>query len=81
VEQHPKMNFHVTPTQKKILQLCAEGHRAKEIAHLLRRSRRTIEEHLIQTRKTVGARTLPHLIALAAQCGVLQEISPSTRKI
>jgi DNA-binding NarL/FixJ family response regulator len=60
----------LTPRQREILQLLAEGRSAKEIGTALQISARTVESHKYQMMETLGLRTNADLIHLAIQSGL-----------
>jgi len=65
----------LTPRQREVLQLLAEGRSAKEIASSLAISARTVEFHKYQMMETLGIRTNAALIHFALKHGLV-EISP-----
>jgi DNA-binding NarL/FixJ family response regulator len=60
----------ITPRQREVLQLVAEGRSAKEIAALLRISRRTAEFHKARLMETLGLQTTAELVQYAIRTGV-----------
>ena len=60
----------LTPRQREVLQLVAEGHSAKEIAAVLRISRRTAEFHKARLMDTLGIQNTAELIQYAIRTGV-----------
>jgi DNA-binding NarL/FixJ family response regulator len=60
----------LTPRQREVLQLVAEGRSAKEIAGLLRISRRTAEFHKARLMESLGLETTAELIQFAIRTGV-----------
>lgn len=54
----------LTPRQRQVAGLAAQGKSAKEIAHDLGRSQRTVEEHLAKARERTGAASTAELVAL-----------------
>jgi DNA-binding NarL/FixJ family response regulator len=60
----------LTPRQREVLQLVAEGRSAKEIAALLRISRRTAEFHKARLMETLGVQNTAELIQYAIRTGV-----------
>lgn len=62
----------VTPRQREVLQLLAEGHSAKEIAASLSISARTVEFHKYQLMETLGLRTNAELIHFAIKHGLVE---------
>jgi DNA-binding NarL/FixJ family response regulator len=60
----------LTPRQREVLQLVAEGRSAKEIAAALRISRRTAEFHKARLMEALGARTTAELVQYAIRTGI-----------
>ena len=61
----------LSPMQKKIVALLAEGYNAKNIAILLGRKRPTISNQLSHACRKTGANGQAHLVSLAYQSGEL----------
>ena len=55
----------LTPRQREVLQLIAEGHPFIEVADILVISLRTVNAHSYQLRQRLEARTLAHAVYLA----------------
>ena len=62
----------LTPRQRQILQLVAEGRSAKEIAASLSISTRTVEFHKYQMMETLDLRTTAALIHFAIKHGLVE---------
>ena len=62
----------LTPRQREILQLVAEGHTNKEIAQRLGLSHRTVEVHRNQLMKRLGIHDLPGLVRFAVRVGLVE---------
>ena len=60
----------LTPRQREVLQLVAEGHSAKEIARLLHISPRTAEFHKARLMETLGATSTADLVRHAIHHGL-----------
>lgn len=60
----------LTPRQREVLQLLAEGRSAKEIAARLGLSARTVEHHKYRLMERIGVRTNAELIRYAVQHGI-----------
>jgi DNA-binding NarL/FixJ family response regulator len=60
----------LTPRQREVLQLVAEGRSAKEIAALLHISRRTAEFHKARLMETLGVQNTAELVQYAIRTGV-----------
>jgi len=61
----------ITPRQREVLQLLAEGRSAKEIASSLAISARTVEFHKYQLMETLGLHTNAELIHFAIKHGLV----------
>ena len=61
----------LTPRQRQVLQLVAEGRTMKEIAALLSMSTRTAETHKYQMMQALGCRTTADLVRYAVACGIV----------
>ncbi|MHC5541687.1 response regulator [Singulisphaera rosea] len=66
-DQTPRL----TPRQREVLQLSAEGRSAKEVASLLHISPRTAEFHRARILKTLGIRTTAELVQYAIRNGLI----------
>ena len=62
----------LTPRQREVLQLLAEGRSAKQIASSLSISTRTVEFHKYQMMETLGLRTNAELIHFAIKNGLVE---------
>ena len=62
----------LTPRQREVLQLLAEGRSAKEIATSLSISARTVEFHKYQMMETLGLRTNAELVHFALKNGLVE---------
>jgi DNA-binding NarL/FixJ family response regulator len=60
----------LTPRQREVLQLVAEGRSAKQIAAILHISRRTAEYHKARLMETLGAENTAELIQYAIRTGI-----------
>lgn len=61
----------LTPRQREVLQLSAEGRSAKEVAGLLRISPRTAEYHRASVMKVLGIRSTAELVQYAIRNGII----------
>lgn len=68
-EAPAKLFTSLTPRQREVLQLVAEGRAAKEIAHLLDISVKTVEFHKKQLMEELNLRSTAELIRYAVQEG------------
>lgn len=72
----------LTPRQRQVLQLTAEGRSMKQIARILGISRRTAESHKYQLMRTLGVGSTPQLVQHAIRFGLIsvdaQMTTPTT---
>lgn len=61
----------LTPRQREILQLIAEGHTSKQIAALLHRSEKTIEAHRIRLMNQLDIHDVAGLVRYAIRTGLV----------
>jgi DNA-binding NarL/FixJ family response regulator len=61
----------LTPRQREILQLVAEGNTSKEIAERLGLSFKTVEAHRAQIMERLGVRDLAGLVRFAVRVGLV----------
>jgi DNA-binding NarL/FixJ family response regulator len=61
----------LTPRQREVLQLIAEGHTTKEIAQILEISQKTVETHRMNTMKRLGIYDVPGLVRYAIRVGLV----------
>ena len=62
----------LTPRQREVLQLAAEGHSAKQVAAVLGISPRTVEFHKYQAMEALGLHTNAELIHFAIKHGLVE---------
>lgn len=63
----------LTPRQKEVLQLIAEGHSTKEIAERLGVSIKTVEAHRANLMERLDIRDVPGLVRLAIRSGLVSQ--------
>ncbi|MFQ5656399.1 MAG: response regulator [Candidatus Methylomirabilales bacterium] len=68
--QRQKTSFTLTPRQREVLQLVAEGRSAKEIASLLNISPRTVEFHKYRIMEDLEIRSNAELVQYAIRHGI-----------
>jgi DNA-binding NarL/FixJ family response regulator len=73
--RQPDKTPHLTPRQREILQLFAEGHSVKEIAQILNISPRTVEFHKYNLISTLNLKNFAALIQYAIKHGI-PEVEP-----
>jgi DNA-binding NarL/FixJ family response regulator len=61
----------LTPRQREILQLLAEGKHTKEIASVLDVSVKTVESHRLQLMERLNIHDVPGLVRYAVRCGLV----------
>jgi DNA-binding NarL/FixJ family response regulator len=61
----------LTPRQREVLQLMAEGRTPKEIATVLNVSNRTVEFHKYRIMEILGLRTVAELAGYAVKQGIV----------
>nr|MBI3611954.1 response regulator transcription factor [Nitrospirota bacterium] len=61
----------LTSRQREILQLLAEGHTTKDIAHMLQLSAKTVETHRAQLMERLGIHDVPGLVRYAIRVGLV----------
>ncbi|MBY0373880.1 MAG: LuxR C-terminal-related transcriptional regulator, partial [Bryobacteraceae bacterium] len=66
-----RQTIEVTPRQREVLQLLAEGKSAKEIGALLDISPRTVETHKYKMMDDLGVKTTAELIQHAVRLGLI----------
>jgi DNA-binding NarL/FixJ family response regulator len=66
----------LTPRQREVLQLIAEGRTMKEIASILNISVRTVESHKYEMMEALGVQTNAELVQYAIKIGLVS-VSPS----
>ena len=71
VGQRTKVTMNLTPRQKQVLRLVAEGRSARRIGGLLNISPRTVEYHKYRLMKDLGLRTSAELIRYAVTRGLV----------
>ncbi len=62
----------LTPRQRQILQLIAEGKSTKQIALLLKVSVKTVESHRVQLMKRLGVQDVASLVRYAVRIGLVE---------
>jgi DNA-binding NarL/FixJ family response regulator len=68
---HRTVAGRLTPRQREVLQLLAEGRQVKEIAELLHISPRTAEFHKYSIMEAIGAHTVAELLRYASRHGIV----------
>lgn len=69
--RHQRQTIDLTPRQRQVLQLLAEGKSAKEIGALLEISARTVETHKYKMMDDLGLKTTAQLVQHAIRHGLI----------
>jgi DNA-binding NarL/FixJ family response regulator len=72
--RHVKPTIEITPRQRDVLQLLAEGKSAKEIGGLLEISPRTVETHKYKMMDDLGVKTTAQLVQHAIKLGLVTPV-------
>src|SRR4051812_24470427 len=67
----PDASHRLTPRQREVLQLSAEGRSAKEVAGILHISSRTAEYHRASVMRVLGVRSTAELVQYAIRNGII----------
>ena len=70
-ESTPQPAVKLTPRQREVLRLIAEGRRMKEIAAILELSTRTVESHKYEMMRGLGVESTAELVRYAIQIGLV----------
>ena len=68
----PRPAVKLTPRQREVLRLIAEGRRMKEIAAILELSTRTVETHKYEMMRALGVESTAELVRYAMQIGLVE---------
>ena len=68
---HLRQSLELTPRQREVLQLLAEGKSAKEIGAILEISPRTVETHKYKRMDDLGVKTSAELVQHAVREGLV----------
>ncbi len=69
-----KQTLDLTPRQREVLQLLAEGKSAKEIGAILEISARTVETHKYKMMDDLGVKTTAQLVQHAVKLGLISPV-------
>jgi DNA-binding NarL/FixJ family response regulator len=70
-ESTPQSGVKLTPRQREVLRLIAEGKRMKEIGAILQLSTRTVESHKYEMMRALGVESTAELVRYAIQIGLV----------
>ncbi len=73
MDKHRKVINNLTPRQREVLQLVAEGRSAREIGSLLKISSRTVEYHKYRLMEDLNLKTSAELIRFAIKHGIVSD--------
>jgi LuxR family quorum sensing-dependent transcriptional regulator len=62
----------LTPRQRDVLVLVAQGMSAREIADVLHIAKRTVDEHVDNAIRKLGAFNRTHAVAIALRDGIIE---------
>jgi DNA-binding NarL/FixJ family response regulator len=71
-ETAPKPTVKLSPRQREVLRLIAQGRRMKEIAAILDLSTRTVESHKYEMMRSLGVESTAELVRYAIQIGLIE---------
>ena len=71
--ERKKVIHNLTPRQREVLQLVAEGRSAREIGSLLKISSRTVEYHKYRLMEDLNLKTSAELIRFAIKQGIVSD--------
>jgi DNA-binding NarL/FixJ family response regulator len=71
-ESKPQPAVKLTPRQREVLRLIAEGRRMKEIGAILELSTRTVETHKYEMMRALGVESTAGLVRYAIQIGLVE---------
>jgi len=71
----------LTPREREVLQLIAEGHTSEEIARLIHRSVETVRSHRASIMRKLGLHSVAELVQFALEVGLLPPASAPAIKI
>jgi DNA-binding NarL/FixJ family response regulator len=63
----------ITPRQREVLQLIAEGKSSKEIGQILKISHKTVNAHRLRIMESLGIHDIPGLVHYALRTGLISE--------
>lgn len=66
-----RQDLTLTPRQRQLVELAADGNTEREIAELTGLHERTVGQHLYMARKRIGARNTAHAVAIAIRHGLV----------
>jgi DNA-binding NarL/FixJ family response regulator len=74
--QPDQLSVKLTPRQREVLQLVAEGRTMKEVASILNISARTVESHKYEMMEALGVQTNAELVQYAIKIGLVSVLPP-----
>jgi DNA-binding CsgD family transcriptional regulator len=76
----PRAEPRITPREREVLELVADGHATTEIARALWITEDTVRTHIKRMMVRLGARTRAHAVAIAFREGLWDDLSRNGRK-
>jgi DNA-binding CsgD family transcriptional regulator len=76
----PRTEPRITPREREVLELVADGHSTTEIARALWITEDTVRTHIKRMMVRLGARTRAHAVAIAFREGLWDDTSRNGRK-
>lgn len=64
-------NPNLTVTEEEVLNFIADGFTQDEISYKTNKTRRAVEHHCNMIRAKLGAKNIPHAVAIAFRRGIL----------
>ena len=77
-EDAHRFGRQLSPRERQVLQLLAQGHEIRTIAVALAVSPDTVRSHLRSARARLKARSRPHAVALALAQGQIEPVTAGT---
>jgi len=71
VDDPTLVNERLTPREREVLQLIAEGKKTSEIARIMTRSLHTVRNHRARLMKKLGAHSAAELVKAAEEMGLV----------
>ena len=79
-EELPPVDDRLTPREREVLQLIAEGKKTGEIAQIMMRSLHTVRNHRARLMKKLGVRSAVELVHAAEEMGLVRLQPPQREK-
>ena len=76
----PRTEPRITPREREVLELVADGHSTAEVARALWITEDTVRTHIKRMMVRLGARTRAHAVAIAFREGLWEDSGQNGRK-